>query len=104
MVESSATFSLSKPVDMSKSSGVLFYLVPNRGNGAPSGSEYGHVSLVSGWQGDLLPRAGAQTITVPIAKARDGALLTGPVVQRFINLAPNTNTIDLTAADSRGLT
>src|SRR5437763_10264466 len=47
MVEYSATFSLSKPVDMSKSSGVLFYLVPNRGGGAPSGSEYGHISLVS---------------------------------------------------------
>ena len=104
MVEYSATFSLSKPIDMSKSSGVLFYSVPNRGNGGPSGSEEGHVSLVSGWQGDLLPRTGAQTITVPIAKDRDGGPLTGPVVQRFINLPPNTNTIDLTAADSRGLT
>src|SRR5664279_5631961 len=38
MVEYSATFAISKPVDMSKSSGVLFYSVPNRGNGAPTPS------------------------------------------------------------------
>src|SRR6476659_7307833 len=35
MVEYSATFSLAKPVDMSKSNGVLYYSVPNRGRGAP---------------------------------------------------------------------
>src|ERR1044071_1926761 len=29
LVEYSATFALSKPVDMSKASGVLYYLVPN---------------------------------------------------------------------------
>src|SRR6185436_10692649 len=53
MVEYSGTFALSKPIDMSKSSGVLFYTVPNRGRGAPTGSEDGHISVVSGWQGDL---------------------------------------------------
>src|SRR5882724_9244959 len=55
MVEYSATFALTKPADMSKASGVLYYLVPNRGNGAPTAYDEGHVSLVSGWQGDLLP-------------------------------------------------
>ena len=35
MVEYSATFAISKPIDMSKSSGVLFYTVPNRGGGSP---------------------------------------------------------------------
>src|ERR1051325_4444351 len=55
MVEYSGTFALSKPIDMSKASGVLFYSVPNRGRGAPAGSEYGHISIVSGWQGDLRP-------------------------------------------------
>ncbi|MDP9169659.1 MAG: hypothetical protein M3N54_03485, partial [Acidobacteriota bacterium] len=38
MVEYSATFSISRPTDPTKASGVLFYTVPNRGNGAPSGS------------------------------------------------------------------
>src|SRR6059036_913605 len=88
MVEYSATFALSKPIDMSKSSSVLFYTVPNRGNGAPTGSEEGHISLVSGWQGDLLPRAGAQTITVPVATNHNGSPLTGPVIQRLINAPP----------------
>src|SRR5689334_22828237 len=54
MVEYSGTFSLAKPVDLSKSSGGLYYLVPNRGNGSATPYEEGHVSLVSGWQGDLL--------------------------------------------------
>ena len=36
MVEYSATFSLSKPIDMTKASGILFYSVPNRGSGVPS--------------------------------------------------------------------
>jgi hypothetical protein len=104
MVEYSATFALSKPIDLSKSSGVLFYTVPNRGGGSPTGSEEGHISFVSGWQGDLLPRAGIQSITVPIARKSDGEPLTGPVIQRLINLPANSNTFDLTSADSRGLT
>jgi len=104
MVEYSATFALSKPIDMSKSSGVLFYSVPNRGNGAPTGGEDGYVTLVSGWQGDVLPRAGAQTISVPIARNPDGSPLTGPVIERIINARPDTNTIDLTSAAYVGLT
>ena len=55
MVEYSATFALTKPLDMSKSSGVLYYLVPNRGNGGTVAYDEGHVSVISGWQGDLLP-------------------------------------------------
>src|ERR1051326_6141546 len=53
MVEYSGTFAISKPVNMSQSSGVLFYTVPNRGRGAPVASEDGHVSVLSGWQGDI---------------------------------------------------
>src|SRR5579859_3487455 len=52
MVEYSATFAIAKPIDMSRSSGVLFYTVPNRGRGAPTPSADGYVSVVSGWQGD----------------------------------------------------
>ena len=104
MVEYSATFALSKPIDMSKSSGVLYYLVPNRGNGAPVPYEEGHVVVVSGWQGDLLPRPNAQTITVPVAKNPDGSPITGPVIERLINLPPNTNTVDLRTTAYVGLT
>src|SRR5438552_598205 len=71
-VEYVATFSLMKPVDMTQSSGVLMYSVVNRGNGAAAAGTDGHVSLVSGWQGDVLPTATNQTIQVPVAKNPDG--------------------------------
>src|ERR1039457_4505923 len=104
MVEYSATFAISKPVDMSHSSGVLFYSVPNRGNGAPAASADGHVSVVSGWQGDVIPRRGLETITVPVAKNPDGSPLTGPVFERFINMAADTTTLDIASAPYVALT
>ena len=104
MVEYSATFVLSKPIDMSKSNGVLYYSVPNRGRGAPTGSEDGRVNVLSGWQGDLRPFANAQMITVPVAQKSDGSPLTGPVLERLIDISPNTNTIDLGVTGYVGLT
>src|SRR5579862_1019078 len=71
-VEYVATFSLMKPIDMSRASGVLMYTVVNRGTGQATASAEGHVSLVSGWQGDVLPAANNQTIQVPVAKNPDG--------------------------------
>ena len=70
MVEYVATFSLMKPIDMSQSSGVLIYSVVNRGGGAATASAEGHVSLVSGWQDDVVPTANNHTIQVPVAKVR----------------------------------
>jgi hypothetical protein len=104
MVEYSATFSLAKPVDMSKSNGVLYYSVSNRGRGAPTGFEDGRVNLLSGWQGDLLQRKDAQTIDVPVARHADGSPLTGPVMERLINIPPNTNTLELGPTPYVGLT
>src|ERR1017187_10039601 len=97
MVEYSATFAISKPVDMSRASGVLFYSVSNRGGGAPTGSADGHISVVSGWQGDIAT-PGRQTITVPVAKNPDGSPITGPVFERFINMTPGVNTLDIGTA------
>ena len=61
-VEYVATFALAKPVDMAKASRVLLYQVVNRGNGQATASPEGYVSLVSGWQGDVIPTANNQTI------------------------------------------
>ena len=83
MVEYVGTFSLMKPTDMSKASGVLMYSVVNRGGGTASASAEGHVSLVSGWQGDVVPSATNQTIQVPRAKNPDGSSITGPLVIRI---------------------
>jgi len=82
-VEYIATFSLVKPVDMSKASGVLVYTVVNRGNGIATPNADGHVTLVSGWQGDLGPTTTNQTIRVPVAKNPDGSSITGPLIIRF---------------------
>jgi hypothetical protein len=92
-VEYVATFALAKPIDMAKASGVLIYTVVNRGNGDAVASADGHVSLVSGWQGDVAPSGANQTIAVPIARQRDGSAITGPVLARFFNIPPGTNTV-----------
>ena len=91
-VEYVATFSLAKPVDLARASGTLVYTVVNRGNGAPNPGPEGHISLVSGWQGDVIPTPTNQTIDVPIAKQRDGSPVTGPVLARFWDLPAGSNT------------
>ena len=91
-VEYVATFSLMKPVAAERASGVLMYSVVNRGNGAPTPGPEGHLSLVSGWQGEVAPTATNQTIQVPAAKGPGGAAITGPVLARFFDLPAGTTT------------
>jgi hypothetical protein len=85
LVEYSATFTLLLPA---KPDGVLWYEVPNRGNMAlsPAG---GHILVASGWQGDLTPRPGLETITVPIAPN-----VTGPVLARLSNIRGTTASLE----------
>jgi hypothetical protein len=99
LVEYSGTFAMAKPIDMKKASSVLLYGVPNRGRGGPEARD-GHVSVVSGWQGDVNPAANLQTISVPVARNGDGSSLTGPVTTRFINALPGANTLSLSAGTS----
>jgi Alpha/beta hydrolase domain len=94
-VEYIATFALAKPVDLTRSSGVLVYQVVNRGNGTVAPSPDGDISLVSGWQGDVVASATNQTIVVPVARNRNGTPLTGPVTARFYNIAPGTTTVPI---------
>lgn len=82
-VEYTGTFSLMKPLDRTRASGVLMYSVVNRGNGRATASAEGHISVVSGWQGDLVPTAGSQTIQVPRARNQDGSSIVGPFVMRL---------------------
>lgn len=98
MVEYVGTFSLMKPADMAKASGVLIYSVVNRGNGSASASAEGHVSLVSGWQGDVAPSATNQTIQVPRARNSDGSSITGPFVIRLTGQTGNTATLTMARA------
>jgi hypothetical protein len=96
MVEYSATFTLLRPLDPAKASGVLWYEVPNRGNSPlnprPSADALaaGHILLSSGWQGDIAPRSGVETISVPVARNADGSSITGPVLYRVSNARGST--------------
>ena len=89
-VEYVTRFTLVKPKDMANASGVLLYTVVNRGGGNAVPHPHGHVTLVSGWQGDVVPTATNHTIQVPVAKNRDGSSITGPLVLRFMNLTGHT--------------
>lgn len=92
MVEYVATFHLVKPIDMSKSSHLMWHDVPNRGgriNIPPAEREMGDVGLSSGWQGDnagnTVPGPDNDVVTVPAARNPDGSPVTGLVLGRVLN-------------------
>lgn len=95
MVEYSATFAIARPLDPARSSGVLFYDVPNRGNGGVVADPHGHVRVISGWQGDLPEGLGLQTLRAPVARLSNGKPLTGPVLARFVDMPAGTNTLPI---------
>ena len=92
-VEYVTTFTLVRPTAMMRSSGVLVYTVVNRGGGNAVPHPDGHITLVSGWQGDVVPTSTNQTIQVPVAKNRDGSSITGPLILRFLNLTGHTTAL-----------
>lgn len=114
-VEYRTTFTMMKPVDLSKAPGVLFYNIVNRGGrngpniygvgGDPGdGFQYnlGHVLLWSGWQGDMpIASVGGnqEGIDVPVARNPDGSPVIGRVWARFV--APTGNTAALPGAGGR---
>src|SRR6266404_1567076 len=110
-VEYTATFTLLKPSNKDRVSGVLIYGVSNRGGRAlgtgmigvttdkPAGDGFpyntGHVYVASGWQGDLVfdPTSAAETISVPVAKNPDGSSVTSPTFARFVTVSGNTQSL-----------
>ena len=99
LVEYSATFTILKPVDMAGATGVLVYQVPNRGRANIEGGSYfadfrarGHVLVASGWQADIQPGTGIETLTTPMAQQADGSSITGPVMARISNAPPGSTT------------
>ena len=92
-VEYVSTFSLAKPKDMAKASGVLWYELVNRGNPLrtfDAMAPYGHVTLQNGWQGDLAQSANNFTVQVPVARNPDGSPITGTVMARLADVAAGT--------------
>jgi hypothetical protein len=92
MVEYVASFFVVKPVDMSKSSHLMWHGVPNRGGRLTIGEigrRAGDIGLSSGWQGDssgrTVPGDNNDYVIVPAARNADGSAITGPVLGRIVN-------------------
>jgi hypothetical protein len=102
LVEYSATFTILKPGDMSRASGVLVYQVPNRGRGNIEGGGYyadfragGHVLVASGWQADIPAGAGVEALVTPTAENPDGSSIIGPVMARFTDMPAGSTTLPI---------
>jgi hypothetical protein len=94
MVEYAASFQLVKPIDMSRSSRLMWHDVPNRSvrlTIGPLERATGDIGLSSGWQGDssgrTVPGPGNDYVIVPVAKNSDGSPVTGRVMARILNAA-----------------
>lgn len=92
-------FVLTKPVNMSSSSGFMWHDVPNRGGGGNLGAkerELGDIGLRSGWQADnaggsAIPtiretNTGRHWVAVPMAR-QNGALVTGKILARLTGVS-----------------
>jgi hypothetical protein len=95
-VDYSATFTIARPVDMTRASGVLIYDVPNRGKAAAITTGDGHVNVASGWQGDIEGASGRQSLTVPSAP------VTGPAYVRFMDMPAGTTTMPVKGGPQGG--
>lgn len=94
-VEYSATFAIARPTGAA--SGVLLYDVPNRGRFTVAGSPDGHIDVTSGWQGDIEPGAGRQTIALPAAP------VTGMVAVQFLDMPAGTTTLPIKGGPPGGI-
>jgi hypothetical protein len=106
LVEYSATFQLVKPLDITKSSHLLWHDVPNRGGRltiVAAERNTGDIGLSSGWQGDAsgatAPGPNRETVTVPVARAANGAPITGRVLARLFNVSGPASQPMLTASN-----
>ena len=91
-----ATFTRTKPVDMSQASGFMWHDVPNRGGGiviVATERNLGDVGLTSAWQADNAGGTAVPTdhtsganhwVAVPMAR-ENGQLVTGKVLARIVN-------------------
>lgn len=121
MVEYSMDVLILRPVDLSLGNGQVLYHINNRGNlgflaslndggggnnpttAADAGNgflmRYGYTIVSSGWDGGVAPSAALPlTITVPVAKNRDGSTIVGPSLDEFVVDTATLMTATLTYA------
>ncbi len=115
MVEYVTDIDILRPVDRSKSNGILFFNIINRGNkgglglfdanvrGGASNNltdagdgfllRKGYTLIWFGWQADVMPGNGRMTMTVPVAHNPDGLTITGTVRSELVTLTPTSSTV-----------
>ncbi len=95
-VEYISDFIILKPADMTKSNGLLFLSLPNRGNVLPADTVMlgrGYVFFWCAWQGDVLAGANRLIMKVPYA-AEKGEEITGILRTEYqVTSAVNTLTL-----------
>ncbi len=118
MVEYVTDIDILRPVDRSKSNGILFFNIINRGNkgglglfdanvrggGANNVTDAGDGFLLRrgytlvwfAWQADVMPGNARMTMTVPVARNPDGSTISGIVRSELIAQTP-TNTLSLSS-------
>ena len=92
MVEYTASFQITKPIDMSKASHLMWHDVPNRAGRLtinPIERGFGDIGVSSGWQGDnsgnTVPRENNDYVIVPAARNPDGSPISGSILVRITN-------------------
>lgn len=101
-VRYTASFVITRPVNMAQASGLMWHDVPNRGSPITinvAERNFGDIGVASAWQGDnaainatngtaVRPNmlvGGRHFLQVPIARNRDGSMVTGRVFGRIVN-------------------
>ncbi len=105
MVEYVSDFVILRPADMSKSNGLLFLSLPNRGNMFPADTTLlgrGYIYLWCAWQGDVLKGGNRLTMRVPYA-SENGVEIAG-ILRTEYQVAESVKTLDLSAGFFNGNT
>lgn len=105
MVPYTSQFIILRPINMSKSNGILFLSLPNRGNAfAPDTAllKRGYIYLWCAWQADVLP--GNDRLVMEVPNAKDSTQeITGKIRNEFeVNTV--TKTLNLSSGYFSGLT
>jgi len=105
MVEYISDFIILRPVDMTKSNGLLFLSLPNRGNAFPADTALlgrGYIYFWCAWQGDVLSGNNRMIMRVPYASDSGSEIAGMHRTEYQVSLA--VNTLNLSSGFFTGLT
>lgn len=105
MVEYISDFMILRPADMSKSRGILFMSLPNRGNAFPADTTLlgrGYIFVWCAWQGDVLEGGNRLIMRVPYAGINGSVI--GGIVRSEFQVITAAKTLNLSSGFFSGLT